>query len=199
MRRKTDTELVNINENKNFVESSGPEECTPEVSAKSARDCVLHIPRWNELPSLDLYMDQVIALIDGSLGEFFASIGAAPLTKSMVNNYVKARIVDAPVNKKYPKLSVAMIIVVYILKNCYSTEEIGRLIKLGISLETTEITYNRFCVAIEEALDAVFSGSVSFRDEEIPGRDNQYLMANFALSFASKVYVQRTFLCVKNT
>lgn len=153
-----------------------------------------HIPRWNELPTLDLYMDQVIALIDTTLGAFFSEIGAASLTKNMVNNYVKAKIVDAPVNKKYPKLSVAMIIVVYILKNCYTTDEIGKLIKLGISLEATEITYNRFCEAIENAVSDVFSGRVSICNEEIPGRDNKYLMENFALSFACKVYVQRTFL-----
>ena len=150
-----------------------------------------HIPRWNELPTLDLYMDQVIALIDTTLGAFFSEIGAASLTKNMVNNYVKAKIVDAPVNKKYPKLSVPMIIVVYILKNCYATDEIGKLIKLGISLEATEITYNRFC---ENAVSDVFSGRVSICNEEIPGRDNKYLMENFALSFACKVYVQRTFL-----
>ena len=153
-----------------------------------------HIPRWNELPTLDLYMDQVIALIDTTLGAFFSEIGAASLTKNMVNNYVKAKIVDAPVNKKYPKLSVAMIIVVYILKNCYATDEIGKLIKLGISLEATEITYTRFCEAIENAVSDVFSGRVSICNEEIPGRDNKYLMENFALSFACKVYVQRTFL-----
>lgn len=153
-----------------------------------------HIPRWNELPTLDLYMDQVIALIDTTLGAFFSEIGAASLTKNMVNNYVKAKIVDAPVNKKYPKLSVAMIIVVYILKNCYATDEIGKLIKLGISLEATEITYNRFCEAIENAVSDVFSDRVSICNEEIPGRDNKYLMENFALSFACKVYVQRTFL-----
>ena len=153
-----------------------------------------HIPRWNELPTLDLYMNQVIALIDTTLGAFFSEIGAASLTKNMVNNYVKAKIVDAPVNKKYPKLSVAMIIVVYILKNCYATDEIGKLIKLAISLEATEITYNRFCEAIENAVSDVFSGRVSICNEEIPGRDNKYLMENFALSFACKVYVQRTFL-----
>ena len=153
-----------------------------------------HIPRWNELPTLDLYMDQVIARIDTTLGACFSEIGAASLTKNMVNNYVKAKIVDAPVNKKYPKLSVAMIIVVYILKNCYATDEIGKLIKLGISLEATEITYNRFCEAIENAVSDVFSGRVSVCNEEIPGRDNKYLMENFALSFACKVFVQRTFL-----
>lgn len=153
-----------------------------------------HIPRWHELPSIDLYMDQVVGFIDDSLGAFFSSVGAAPLTKSMVNNYVKAKIVTAPVNKKYPRLSVAMIVVVYILKSCYSTDEIGKLIKLGISLEAPELTYNRFCEAMETAVSKVFAGNISICNEEIPGRDNKYLMENFALSFASKIYVQRTFL-----
>lgn len=153
-----------------------------------------HIPRWHELPSIDLYMDQVIAFIDGTLAPFFASVGAPPLTKSMVNNYVKARIVEAPINKKYPRLSVAMIVVVYLLKSCYSTEEIGKLIKLGISLEEPELTYNRFCEAIENAVYTVFAGKICICDEEIPGRDNKYLMENFALSLASKLYVQRVFL-----
>lgn len=153
-----------------------------------------HIPRWHELPSIDLYMDQVIGFIDGSLGVFFNSVNAAPLTKSMINNYVKAKIVDAPVNKKYPRLSVAMIIVVYLLKYCYSTDEIGKLIKLGISLEEPELTYNRFCEAMENAVYHVFDGKICICDEEIPGRDNKYLMENFALSFASKIYVQYVFL-----
>lgn len=152
------------------------------------------IPRWSELPSIDLYMDQVIGFVDSSLGSFFATVGVAPLTKSMVNNYVKAKIVDAPVNKKYPRLSLAMILVVYILKSCYSTEEIGKLIKLGISLEAPELTYNRFCEAMETAITNVFAGKVCISNEEIPGRHNKYLMENFALSFASKIYVQRTFL-----
>ena len=43
-------------------------------SDKTIQD--FHIPRWQELPALDLYMDQVIAFIEGSLGSFFASVGA---------------------------------------------------------------------------------------------------------------------------
>ncbi|MDY5771287.1 MAG: DUF1836 domain-containing protein [Anaerovoracaceae bacterium] len=153
-----------------------------------------HLPRWSELPSIDLYIDQIISLIDRSLGPLLCHQDGFPLTKSMINNYVKARIVDAPVNKKYPRLSVAMIFVVCILKNCYTTEEIGRLIKLGISLDDPETTYNRFCDAIEKALREVFSGDINNRDEHLAERPDKYLMENFALSFACKFYVQKTFL-----
>ena len=153
-----------------------------------------HIPRWEQLPSIDLYMDQLLVYIANSLGAYFAYTGTAGLTKSMVNNYVKSKIVDAPVNKKYPRLSVAMLVVVCILKNCYATEEIGKLIRLGISLQDTQITYNRFCEAIENAVRLVFDGEIHVREEALPGRDNKYLMENFALSFASKLYVQCMFL-----
>ena len=112
----------------------------------------------------------------------------------MINNYVKAKLVDAPVNKKYPRLSVAMIFVVCILKNCYTTEEIGRLIQLGISLDDPETTYDRFCESIENALRDVFSGEIIIHDENLAERPDKYLMDNFALSFASKFYVQKTFL-----
>jgi len=153
-----------------------------------------YIPRWKELPELDLYMDQIITFIDGHIGSFFTSIGGAPITKSMVNNYVKAKIVDAPVNKKYPKHSLAMIIVVYILKNCFSTEEIGRLIRFGLSLGDPSVIYDRFCEAIENAVQNVFEGEIHVCNQNLPGRESKYLMDNFALAFACKLYVQKFFL-----
>ena len=151
----------------------------------------LELPAWEILPDIGLYMDQVVTLMDRT---FSPALPKGEMTKSMVNNYVKSKIVDAPVNKKYPRLSVAMLVVVCILKNCYATEEIGKLIRLGISLQDTQITYNRFCEAIENAVRLVFDGEIHVREEALPGRDNKYLMENFALSFASKLYVQCMFL-----
>ena len=151
-----------------------------------------HIPRWEDLPTIDLYMDQVISFIESELGEFSVTVELPTLTKSMVNNYVKAKIIDPPVNKKYSRLSLAMIIVIYLLKSCYSTEEIRKLIEIGLSLSGNEITYNRFCDAIENAVVAVFGGAVHIEDLAEKGREQRYLMDNFALSFACKMYVQYT-------
>lgn len=154
-----------------------------------------HIPHWDELPAVDLYMEQVITLINTNLGDFFSRAGIQPVTKNMINNYVKAKIVSAPVNKRYPRISVAMIIVVYILKSCYETEDVGKLIRMGVDLEAgVPLTYDRFCDAIENAVHAVFSGEVHIKDEQISGRERKYLMENFALSFACKYYVQMNFL-----
>ena len=153
-----------------------------------------HIPRWNQLPSIDLYIDQIISLVDESLAPVLCHQDGFPLTKSMINNYVKAKLVAAPVNKKYPRGSVAMVIVICLLKNCYSIEEIGKLIKFGLEAGEPDLMYDRFCDAVENAIMDVFSGEIHRKDERLPERDKKYLMENFALSFACKFYVQKTFL-----
>lgn len=163
---------------------------TKENTNKNTYSDTFHIPRWDELPAIDLYMDQVISFTRSAFGEFFDSKRVPPLTKSMVNNYVKARIIDPPVNKKYSRLSMAMVIVVYILKICYSTEEIRKLTDIGLSLPSNPTTYNRFCESVERAVKAVFSGSIHVENLQEKGREKRYLVDNFALSFACKLYVQ---------
>ena len=154
----------------------------------------LHIPRWDQLPDMGLYMEQVVSLVNSTFGPACSDISYPPLTPNMVNNYVKAKIVEAPVNKRYGKLSVAQIIVVYILKMCYSTEEAGRLIEIGMEIGRPNIVYNRFCKAIEDAMQNVFGGEIYLSDEALPDRRYRYLMGNFALSFACKFYVHKVFL-----
>ena len=56
------------------------------------------LPSWKELPDLPLYMDQVITLIGKYLGEYTKALGTHTLlTPSMINNYVKQKIVKPPV------------------------------------------------------------------------------------------------------
>lgn len=161
-----------------------------EINLSENYSINFHIPRWNELPDIDLYMDQVIAFIDSELGSFFAAVDLPSLTKNMINNYVKARIIDPPVNKKYGKLSLAMIVIVYILKSCYSTEEIRKLIDIGLALPNNQVTYDRFCCAVENAAKSVFEGSIHIDNIAESGREQRYLLDNFSLSFACKIYVQ---------
>jgi len=154
----------------------------------------LHIPRWDEIPDMGLYMEQVVSLVNHALGPAVSEISYAPLTPNMVNNYVKAKIVGAPTNKKYDRLSVAQIIVVYLLKMCYSTEEASKLIDTGMAIARPNILYNRFCRAIEDAMRSVFEGNIALSNEHLPDRRLRYLLGNFALSFACKFYVQKVFL-----
>ena len=58
-----------------------------------------HIPTWEELPDIDLYLDQVVTFIDKYLNNYIytdtESNGEGKiLTKTMINNYVKQKIID---------------------------------------------------------------------------------------------------------
>jgi len=51
-----------------------------------------HIPRWIEIPEIDLYIDQVVSLLDNNLANFIKSDNEKKeraVTKTMINNYVK--------------------------------------------------------------------------------------------------------------
>ena len=155
----------------------------------------VHIPRWNELPNVDLYLDQVVTFINSSLSEFLPCNGENEekkenqiLTKTMINNYVKNHLIDAPIKKKYSKIQCAKIFAICILKQVYSMNEIYSLIE--IALEHTEINYayDRFCNLFEEALKCAYNKE-DFVDAD-SGDGNKYLLKSVLLSCSYKIYVQ---------
>ena len=75
-----------------------------------------------ELPPLDLYMDQVLALLE----ERFQA-GEKTITKTIINNYSKARLLQKPVGKKYTPEHLLVITLIQALKQSLSLEEVGRL------------------------------------------------------------------------
>ena len=58
-----------------------------------------HIPRWNELPEIDLYLDQVVNYLEKYLGILNVNRDEKIITKTMINNYVKLGIMPAPEKK----------------------------------------------------------------------------------------------------
>ncbi len=53
-----------------------------------------HLPRFDELPDIDLYMDQVLNIIENSLIIFSSENDENIITKSMINNYVKQNVIE---------------------------------------------------------------------------------------------------------
>ncbi|SUP52922.1 Domain of uncharacterised function (DUF1836) [Weissella viridescens] len=57
------------------------------------------LPRWDTLPGIDLYLDQVIELINGYLAPVTPADEKKILTASMLNNYVKQDLMPAPIKR----------------------------------------------------------------------------------------------------
>ncbi len=153
-----------------------------------------HIPRWNELPSIDLYLDQVVNLINSCLSPylFFYSNNKknddGVLTKTMINNYVKNNLIEAPVKKQYSKVHIAKLFVICVLKQVYSMQDIKNLINIALADSTVEIAYNKFCNLFEEALSCTYKRK-DFIDKDA-NNDNLYLLKSVLLSCSYKIYVE---------
>ena len=74
------------------------------ITLKEWEEALLNVslPRWDELPEIEIYMDQLVKFIDKYTGELQLD-HTKDLTPSMINNYVKLKLVPKPVKKKYGK------------------------------------------------------------------------------------------------
>lgn len=104
-----------------------------------------HLPTWDELPTIELYMDQVIILLSKYLGIFsVVSNDDKIITPTMINNYVKQKIIPAPVKKKYSKMHLAYLIIVCILKQTLSISTISTIIPPDLNEEEITAVYESF-------------------------------------------------------
>lgn len=94
------------------------------------------------IPNIDLYMDQVTTFIDTALGPYKRNSEDKILTKTMINNYAKAKIFPAPVKKKYSKVHIMLLIMIYHSKSVLSIGDIGTLFSPVIHSKTKEAQEN---------------------------------------------------------
>ncbi|ASZ08362.1 MULTISPECIES: DUF1836 domain-containing protein [Enterococcus] len=156
------------------------------------------LPRWEELPDLELYMDQVITLIDRYLSPIIQGEKHPLLTSSMVNNYVKQGLIPAPIKKRYNKRHVAFLIAITTLKQVLTIPEI----KDGILFQGKVIgireAYNLFCEEQEAAIHLISQQAQG--KEQAPLILNQTMAVEMiavktaTLSFALKLLAEKTIM-----
>ena len=119
-----------------------------------------NLPTWDALPQIDLYMDQVIVLLNDYLGPFSYNDGSDEklITAAMVNNYVKMKLVPPPVKKKYGRTHLALLIMLCTLKQTLSIAVVGRMLPQGDE-EQIKRDYNQF-VDIHKGLCYFFTDQV---------------------------------------
>lgn len=114
--------------------------------ADSIRD--FRLPRYNELPDVGLYLEQTVKYIN----QCIAPLGCAPITNSMVSNYVKKNVIPGPVKKQYYADQLAHLMVIAIVKSVLSLENICKLFHMQKEVYTNQIAYDYFCSELENML-----------------------------------------------
>ncbi|MDR0840410.1 MAG: DUF1836 domain-containing protein [Christensenellaceae bacterium] len=135
-------------------------------------------PRWQELPQLELYMDQVCFVITGAIQPLIPSEETA-LTATMINNYVKIKLIAPPNKKKYGPEHVSRLIMVSLLKRILSLSEIAAVLDDLFTGRDAQAGYD-LCGAVLEA---------SLRQAELPA-DCPPLLAAALQALSGKLAVE---------
>lgn len=109
------------------------------------------LPAWQDFPELDLYMDQSIKLVN----QYLEPLNLAPVTATMVNNYVKKEVMFKPIKKRYRKEHLAAIVVITILKSAFPLTVIKNGIDQLLVDNSAEDAYMNFALIFNEQIKSL--------------------------------------------
>lgn len=111
----------------------------------------LDLPEYKGLPTIPLYMEQVTSYVNDVLTPL-TPVGSESgnLTSFMVNNYVKAKIIQEPNGKKYDRDHIGYLMAINTLKNVLSMNELALLVKMDKEVSTDKsILYHFFRLMVQ--------------------------------------------------
>ncbi len=162
------------------------------------------IPRWEELPDIELYMDQLITYIEKYLSIIEITKENKIITASMINNYVKLGLIPKPIKRRYNKNHIAYLFAISILKHVFTIQEIKDGIIFQSNLNGEKKAYNNFCEEQEKALILLAEQiGINRNVEEIKLNTiinhNNLAIKMASLSFASKIIAEKVIELQKNS
>ena len=151
-------------------------------------DRIGHI-KAEDIPGIDLYMDQVTTFMDKKLRNTTRNPeNDKILTKTMINNYAKNDLLPPPVKKKYSKEHVLLLIFIYYYKNVLSITDIQTLLQ--------PITEHYFGTKGSMNLETIYNEVFSMQEEQVEALKEDVLKKyrNAETSFADAPEEQQDFL-----
>ena len=106
-----------------------------------------------EIPDLEIYMDQLTTYLDKRLSFYSREAEAPFITRSMVNNYSKARLLPPPVSKRYSRIHMMVLSLICQLKRLFTIQDLGRLLAPVSQEKQAEGLYRLFLEAQREVID----------------------------------------------
>ena len=151
------------------------------------------LPRYADLPTVGLYLDQTVQFVNG----YFRTFQGVELTASMVSNYVKKGILSHPIKKKYAREQLACLIYIVVSKTVLSMENIDTLFRMQRAHYSSAQAYDTFCDELENCLPYVFGLSRTMKDPAPDSDDERKLLRSTIFSAANKIYLDCVFAVLR--
>lgn len=115
------------------------------------------LPSWENIPDIGLYMDQVIVLLSHYLGLISPSVDKESdqsgeesdekiFSASAINNYVRLKIMPAPIKRKYYRVHIAYLIIIFTLKQAVSINIVKEMLQSEMPEESVQELYSDYVV-----------------------------------------------------
>lgn len=149
------------------------------------------LPRYHELPSIEIYSDQLITYLKETLEPLQIDKKDSLITTAMINNYVKCGLIPPTTKKKYNRKHLAYLIVICVFKQIYPIPKIVKMIQIQKHLFETDIAYDYFCTELENALQTVDISNIKLhKDTTITGKEERLFVRASIYAYALKYFVE---------
>lgn len=154
------------------------------------------LPSWENIPDIGLYMDQVIVLLSQYLGLISPSADKESdqsgeesdekiFSASAINNYVRLKIMPAPIKRKYYRVHIAYLIIIFTLKQAVSINIVKEMLQSAVSEDRIQELYSDYVVK-HHAATLLFTSIVRECAKDVldPEKDGDNLVSSFVIQEA---------------
>ena len=162
------------------------DQCKEKICA-TVRD--FRLPRYNEIPSVGLYLEQTTKYI----AEYLDPLQEGCISASMISNYVKKHLIAHPVKKQYDRDQIAYLFFIALAKNVLSLDNIARFIQLQEQTYTRQKAYDYFCDELENILYHIFGLKPLAEKVGQDFTDEKIMLRNTIIAISHKIYLEKCF------
>lgn len=154
------------------------------------------LPSWENIPDIGLYMDQVIVLLSQYLG-LITSAGDKEadeneheeegklFSASSINNYVRLKIMPAPIKRKYYRVHIAYLIIIFTLKQAVSINIVKEMLSNELAEDDVHTLYSDY-ITKHHAATLLFTNIVRECAADVlnPEKSGDNLVSSFVIQEA---------------
>lgn len=148
-----------------------------------------HMPRYEQIPSVGLYLEQTTKYICEQL----APLQENAITGSMISNYVKKGLVANPVKKQYSRDQIAYLMFIALAKSVLSLDNLTLFIGLQQRTYSTQRAYDYLCDEFENLLQYVFGLKPEPDSIGMDSTDEKFMLRATIITIAHKIYLEKCF------
>lgn len=153
----------------------------------------LHLPAYQEIPDVGLYLEQTAKYISDAL----TPIQDTPITGSMISNYVKKGLISKPVRKQYSREQIAQLIFIAAAKSVVSMDDLNLMLSVQRKTYSIQVAYDYFRDELYQMLTYVFSRKGEMDAPDMQASEEKMMLRNAVITVAHKIYLDKLFAVLR--